>query len=234
MIRVAIVEDDDSFASDVKDYLRQFAQETGEKIDSVRYTDGDALVTDYKGNYDIILMDIEMGLMNGTEAAELVRSVDDEVTIIFVTNMAQYAIKGYAVRALDYLLKPISYPAFSECLKKAVSRIRKKQEGFVTVVYREGMIKLPAATITYVESRGHRLAFHTDTQTYETTTCTMREIEDKLSPCGFARISSGVLVNLNKVTEMQNGMVCIGEQKLRVSRGRKNEFWAALVSHMVE
>ena len=129
MIRVAIVEDDDSFAANVKEYLQQYAQETGEKIDSVRYTDGDALVTDYKGNYDIILMDIEMGLMNGMEDAELVRSVDDEVTIIFVTNMAQYAIKGYAVRALDYLLKPISYPAFSECLKKAVSRIRKKQEG---------------------------------------------------------------------------------------------------------
>ncbi len=234
MIRVAIVEDDDSFASTVKEYLQQYAQETGETIDSVRYTDGDAIVADYKGDYDIILMDIEMGLMNGMEAAEQLRRVDDEVTIIFVTNMAQYAIKGYAVRAMDYLLKPISYAAFSECLKKAVSRIRKKQECFVTVIYRDGMVKLSAASIGYVESRGHRLAFHTDTQTYETTTCTMREMEDKLSPYGFVRISSGVLVNLNKVTETQNGMVCIGDQKLRVSRGRKNEFWAALVSHMVD
>ena len=234
MLNIAVVEDNDGFASTIKNYLERFAQENGEQIQQARFTDGYAIADGYRGGFDIILMDIEMGLMNGMEAAEEIRKVDDEVTIIFITNMAQYAIKGYAVQAMDYVLKPVSYPAFSEILKKAVRRIGGRQDLYVTVSYRDGMVKLRAADIAFVESRGHRLSFHTDTETYETTTCTMKEIEEKLQGAGFLRASSGTLVNLNKVTGTKNGYVEVGGQHLPISRGRKNEFMAALVSHMVD
>lgn len=70
-----------------------------------------------------------MGLMNGMEAAGEIRKVDDEVTIIFITNMAQYAIKGYAVNAMDYVLKPMSYPAFAESLKKQSAELQGRKNG---------------------------------------------------------------------------------------------------------
>lgn len=67
--------------------------------------DGDELTDPYPGDLDIILMDIEMGLMNGMEAAEKIRETDEAVVIIFVTNMAQFALRGYRVQDLDYILK---------------------------------------------------------------------------------------------------------------------------------
>ena len=96
------------------------------------------------------------------------------------------------------------------------------------------MVKLSASDITFVESRGHRLSFHTEKETYETTTCTMKEIEEKLQGSGFLRASSGVLVNLNKVIGTRNGFVEVGGQFLPISRGRKNEIMAALVSRTVD
>ena len=234
VISVAIVEDDDYFASTISKYLDQYAREYGEEIQHVRFADGYAIVDGYKGGYDIILMDIEMGLMNGMEAAGEIRKVDDEVTIIFITNMAQYAIKGYAVNAMDYVLKPVSYPAFAESLKKAISRIAGKKKRFITVNYRDGMVKLFASDITFVESRGHRLTFHTQESAYESTAYSMKEMEAKLQECGFLRASSGMLVNLNKVTGVKNGYVEVGGQFLPVSRSRKSEFMAELVKRMVE
>ncbi len=234
MINIAIVEDEDYFASIITKYLEQYAQERCEEIHHVRFSDGYAIADGYKGGYDIILMDIEMGLMNGMEAAEAIRKVDDEVTIIFITNMAQYAIKGYAVHALDYVLKPVSYPAFAESLKKAISRIDGRKKRFITINNREGMVKLFASDITFVESHGHRLTFHTQDHAYESTAYTMKETETKLQDCGFLRSSSGVLVNLNRVTGVKNGYVEVGGQSLPISRSRKNEFMAELVRKMVE
>lgn len=234
LISVAIAEDEDIFATTITSYLKRFAKENGEQIRITRFTDGYAVVDGYRGGFDIILMDIEMGLMNGMEAAEHIRKVDDEVTIIFITNMAQYAIKGYAVQAMDYILKPVTYTAFAETLKKAVGRLQRKQENYISVSYRDGMVKLRSSDITFVESQGHRLTFHTETDSYETTVYTMKDVEERLRPSGFLRASSGTLVNLNRVTGTKNGFVRVGEQYLPISRGRKNEFMAALVSNMVE
>ena len=63
----------------------------------------------YSGDFDIILMDIQMKYMDGMTAAEQIRKLDSEVIIMFITNMTQYAIRGYEVDALDYVVKPVEY-----------------------------------------------------------------------------------------------------------------------------
>ena len=87
-------------------------------------------------------MDIEMEFMNGMDAATKIREVDREVIIIFITNMAQYAIQGYAVYALDYVLKPISYFAFSQKLQRAVGRMKKRKERYINIVSKNGVNKV--------------------------------------------------------------------------------------------
>ena len=82
------------------------------------FTDGDEITEGYRPNYDIILMDIEMCFMNGMTAAQEIRKLDPEVVIIFITNMVQYAIQGYAVGALDYILKPVNYEEFGSCIDR--------------------------------------------------------------------------------------------------------------------
>lgn len=125
MIRVAIVEDEASYMKQFQKYLAQYAKESGEEFDIVTFTDGDEIAGGYKSVYDIILMDVQMRFMDGMSAAEEIRKVDPEVVIIFITNMSQYAIRGYAVDALDYVLKPVSYFAFSQRLDRAIARMKK-------------------------------------------------------------------------------------------------------------
>lgn len=105
MIKIAIVEDEAMYAKQLEEFLHQYEKENGEAFDITIYSDGDQIVNKYQSQYDIILMDVEMKFMDGMSAAEEIRKVDTEVVIIFITNMAQYAIRGYAVDALDYVLK---------------------------------------------------------------------------------------------------------------------------------
>lgn len=100
MIRVALVEDEESSQRTLVEYLERFSQEINEKIHVSIFPDGAEIVEDYRGNYDIILMDILMRYMDGMEAASEIRKVDKEVVILFITSTPQYVMKGYTVDAL--------------------------------------------------------------------------------------------------------------------------------------
>lgn len=122
MIRIAIVEDEEQYVQQLTEYLQEYQKSSNEEIDITVYRDGDEITSKYKSQFDIILMDIQMKFVNGMTAAEEIRSVDSSVVIIFITNMTQYAIQGYKVGAMDYILKPISYFAFKERLNQAIDR----------------------------------------------------------------------------------------------------------------
>ena len=94
MIRIALVEDDPAYAEQLTSYLREYEKESKERISVQRFSDGEDIVTGYRADYDIILMDVEMRFMDGMSAAEAIRKMDTEVVIIFITNMPQYAIQG--------------------------------------------------------------------------------------------------------------------------------------------
>ena len=87
MVRIAIVEDDQACADILLEYLARYEKESGTGIQCTRFEDGEDIAVDYKAQYDIILMDVEMQFMDGMSAAEEIRKVDEEVTIIFITNM---------------------------------------------------------------------------------------------------------------------------------------------------
>ena len=71
-------------------------------------------------------MDIQMRFMDGMTAAEKIRTLDHEVIIMFITNMIQYAVRGYEVDAMDYVVKPVEYFAFSQKLDKAIGRMKRQ------------------------------------------------------------------------------------------------------------
>ena len=234
MIRIAVVEDEDKWANIIEDCLDKLSKQDKIDIAITRFCDGYDLVENFACNFDIILMDIEMPLMNGMEAAEKIRNVDSEVTIIFITNMAQYAIRGYKVNALDYILKPISYIPFSETIKKAVRIYDKDKGGFIVINHKSGTEKIMTDNIYYIESQGHRLTFHTSKGTYETTTYSMKEIEQMLSSYRFKRCNGGCLVNLKYVTGYNGNELKVMDTSVSISRGKKNDFLAALASYMSE
>lgn len=142
MITLAIVEDEDSYASQLVEYVNRYQAESGHYFKITRFSDGDEITNGYKGQFDIILMDIEMKFMDGMTAAEEIRKLDSDVVIMFITNMTNYAIRGYQVDALDYVLKPVSYFAFSQKLGRAIGKIRKSDSKVISVDMGSGVKKL--------------------------------------------------------------------------------------------
>ena len=231
MIRLALVEDDELYRSQLREYIDKYSAVSGEKFTVTEFSDGDEIALGYKAVYDIILMDIEMKFMDGMMAAEEIRKVDTEVIIIFITNSPQYAIKGYAVDALDYVLKPVPYFAFSQQLMKAVTRLEKRAKRYLTVPVEGGLRRLDTASIYYLESEGHRVHFYTDEGDFSAPGA-LKTFEEKLAACPFARCNSGYLVNLAQVKSVQQGMVQVGPYELQVSRPRRKAFLAALADHI--
>ncbi|ADL34832.1 two component system response regulator [Butyrivibrio proteoclasticus B316] len=231
MFQLAIVEDEDSYAAQLIEYIEQYQAESGNYFKVTRFTDGDEITNGYKGQFDIILMDIEMKLMDGMTAAEEIRKLDSDVIIMFITNMTNYAIRGYQVDALDYVLKPVSYFAFSQKLGRAISRIKKTPSKIISVDMPSGVKKLEIDNIFYIESEGHNLNFYTTSGEF-TIRAKMGDFEEQLSPYNFFRSNKGYLVNLKYVDGVENGSCIIAGKNLLISRARKNDFMTALTDYM--
>ncbi len=187
----------------------------------------------YKGGYDLILMDIEMMFMDGMSAAEKIRQIDKEVTIIFITNSPQYAIKGYAVHALDYVLKPVSYYAFDQCIHRAMEQLGKKQKTYISVTCSDGVHRLDTKEIYFVEISNHNLSFHT-AQGHLDSNGSLKELEEKLPSAAFFRTSKGYLVNLEYVDSILEEDAVVHGEKVQVSRAKRKAFLAALNHYMGE
>lgn len=231
MIRVAVTEDEKEYRDKLKEYLERYGKEKGCVIEVDFYTDGDGLVEEYHLQYDIIFMDIQMKFMDGISAAQEIRRVDPEVVIIFITNMDQYATRGYEVDAMDYVLKPVSYFMFSQKLDRAVIRMQNRHAKYLLVDVKGGMVKLDLNQVCYVESQGHNLIFHTLTGEL-TGTGAMKDYENKLKGYDFFRCNKGLLVNLRFVDGISGGSVEVNGEMLAIGRTRKTQFLEALTDYM--
>ena len=123
MLKIAVVEDQQEVRDELCRFIRQYAAENSLQVEVVPIEDGAVIAEHYEPGYDIIFMDVEMLGLDGFGAAEKIRAVDADAVLVFVTNMAQYAIKGYEVDALDYVLKPVNYYQFCTKLSRAVQRV---------------------------------------------------------------------------------------------------------------
>lgn len=231
MIRVAIVEDDAEVQGVLQEYVRRYTRQYGTEFEVTVFADGVDILEDYRAVYDIIFLDVEMKHLDGMTTAERIRQMDADVILIFITNMAQYAIRGYSVGALDYVLKPVPYFAFSQQLLKAVARLEKRAKRYLTVPVEGGLRRLDTASIYYLESEGHRVHFYTDEGDFSAPGA-LKAFEEKLADCPFARCNSGYLVNLAQVRELRQSTVQVGPCELQVSRPKRKAFLAALTDYI--
>lgn len=228
-INIAIVEDEDEAAATLESYINKHSQETGEVFSVARFKDGDEITYEYKPLFDIIFMDIQMKRMDGMSAAEYIRKFDKNVSIVFITNMAQYAISGYAVGALDFVLKPVSYFAFSEQLKRSVEQAKKKDTSYLLLPVENGVAKFSVNDIIYIESVKHKCEVHTATGVYPFVS-TIKDLETKLKDKNFFRCNNCYLVNLAYVRGVSGYTLYIDKYELIISRPRKKAFMEALTA----
>ena len=120
MKRIAVVEDEDKAAELLCSYIDRYSRESGQEFEVVRFPTAVQFLAEYKAVYAVVFMDIQMPQMNGMDAAVELRKVDKSVSLVFITNLVQYAQKGYEVDAVGFLVKPVSYFDFSLKFRKAL------------------------------------------------------------------------------------------------------------------
>lgn len=233
MIRIAVVDDDEKHIDLINSYLSKFSEEHDKKFKVENFKDGDEITQNYKPVFDIIFLDVQMNFMDGMTTAEYIRQYDENVILIFITNMAQYAIRGYTVNALSYLLKPVPYFAFSQELMRSIERLQSQNKSFMLIKNKEGVVKLDIDRILFIETYQHRLIVHTDEDEYSFIG-TMKDVESELSDKHFYRCNNGYLVNLAKVTGVKDNIAFIGDHELQISRPRKKDFLNALTNYVGE
>lgn len=227
MIKIAIVEDDKGDSGTLARFIRKYGEETGETFGVNIFSDGLSFLADYDTGYDIVFMDIEMPFLDGLKTVKRLRAVDQNVSVIFVTNMAKYAIKGYEVDALDFVVKPVDYFNFSLKMEKAVRLQKKIKSGGLMLNTENGMIKLDVSDIYYIESSLHFVCYHTEKGLLRVRS-SMKETEKKFESMSFVRCNNSYLVNLSHVDKVSGDEVTVGNEVLTISRSRKKHFLDAL------
>ena len=227
------MEDDEQYRDQFLSYLRQYEQESGQRFRVSVFSDGDEILDGYQADYDLILMDIVMQFVDGMTAAERIRERDSEAVIIFITSTPQFVMRGYAVDALDYVLKPINYFAFSQRIDRAIARMENRRRRYISVPIKGGIQKLDVSQIIYVEVRDHDLLYHTRHDSI-LTRGTLADAEALLGAQQFFRCNKCYLVNLEYVDGLQGNDILLDGERIQVSRARRKPFLDALNDYMNE
>lgn len=231
MYHVAIVEDEESFTIQLQEYLKKYEEENDVRFKISVFGDGAEILEEYQPLYDIILLDIEMPKVNGMKAAEEIRAQDADVTLMFITNMASYAIRGYEVGALDFVMKPINYYTFSMKMTRVLKRTKQKAQQEILLTLPDGVKKLNVQQIYYVEVQNRMLYYYTEEGIF-TMRGTMQSVENMFAPYAFAKCNHWYIVNLKHVSEVKKLTVVVAGHELEISRRNRTAFLKALTDYV--
>jgi DNA-binding LytR/AlgR family response regulator len=164
-------------------------------------------------------MDIELPNLNGMDIATKLREKDTRVALIFVTNMVQYAIRGYSVDAIDYVLKPIQYNRFYSLMMKVSRVISLNQEKELVLKTSSGVKKVSLSALLYIQITDHLLIYKTDSEEYEVWG-SLANAEKELPGELFCRCNNSTIINLKQVTSFDKECVYLTKKKIAVTVSR--------------
>lgn len=234
MMNVCIVEDEKSFADEITNYIKTYEKNSSETFHITHLYDGLDLVEDYQSQFDIILLDIQMKHMDGMKAAEKIRAIDKDVIIIFITSTVQYAVQGYMVDALGYVLKPVSFAQFQQIFDKAVEKVSaKKKHVYIKVYDGDRQLKINCDSVYCIESQRNNVILHTAKEDY-VTAGPLKKFESMLLDYGFSKCHNAYIINLSFVEGVQKEEVLLTNGKsFPISRAKKKEFMTALAEDII-
>lgn len=234
MCNIAILDDEKQIIGELSGYFKTYSEQSGRKFGISTYTDSLKFLSSFsRGKYDAVFLDIEMPVLDGMKTAERIRALDEDVVIVFVTNMAQYAIQGYSVQAYRFLVKPIFYNDFSTVLAQIMTKLSKRvYDKYITVTSAGKQERLCIQDLYYVEIYGHKIKYHYSGGIIESWG-TMKAVAAELEKFDFVRSNVCYLVNL-KYVKMIDGyeLVLTDGTKLAVSHSKKKEFMQKMAAFL--
>ena len=237
MINIALIDDNLNDLNTLKSFIDKYTE--SDELDShievniTTYNDPTLFLNENNFKYDLIFLDIEMPKINGISLAKRIREKDSNVGLVFITNMAQYAINGYEVSAIDYILKPLDYYDFALKFNKIINFVKRNISNYIYLKSVENnLIKVDVNEIIYVEIFSHYLIYHLENREIKVRG-TISEAENNLSNYYFSRISKSFLINLKHVINIKLDNVLLdGNIELIISRLRKKDFLEAFYKYL--
>lgn len=223
-INVAIVDDNVSDQKATHEALLLYEKEVPDiKFNVSVFDDGNKFLSSNVHSFDIVFMDMIMPSFDGIEISLALRKVSLYTNIIIVSSSPDYAIKGYTVNALGYVLKPINYKFMKTLIDRAIKNIKVNEEAYIVLNSHGEKKKVYMKDILYVEVLNHDLLIMTDEGELKTR-ISLDEFSSKYSQYGFSKCHRCYLVNLRHVTSFNNSEITVGKYVVPISRLRKKEF----------
>lgn len=231
MVNIIIIEDSEEDYKYLANAIHRYSEQSGEVFSIKRYISALIFLNEYKADADIIFMDIELTDINGVLASEKLRTRDSSVALVFVTNFAHLAIKGYSVSAADFIVKPVNYYKLSALLTKLIKNIKVNCDDYITISTAGGFERISLTRILFIDAEAHRITFHLSDKKV-TYSGTLTACEKLLPQQSFVRCYQSYIVNIKYVES------CSGEEltltdgsKIPISRLRKKEVMQKLSAY---
>ena len=196
------------------------------------FTSAESFLFHYSENndYDILLLDVEMGKLNGIDLAKQLRARNSRAQIVFITGYPDFIAEGYEVSALHYLMKPVSSEKLVEVLNRA-SDLSQKERPYLLVSSERETIRIFFDDIYYAESQGHYMLIYTQQMQYRVR-MTVSGLLEKLDE-GFYRCSRSFVVSLRHVCRITKGEIFLENQvSLPLGRGQYDEINKAMIHYL--
>ena len=199
-LRIAVCDDAEEDRAYVSGLAKDWAAQAGHRAEITAFSSAESFLFRYaeESDYDILLLDIEMGAIDGVTMAKELRKSNDTVQIIFITGYSDYISEGYEVAALHYLMKPVKEEKLRSVLDRAAEKITKNER----VLHFEAggeMVRVPIYQIRYADVLGNYVTVHARTDV--TVKMTLGELEKQLDEC-FYRVGRSALVNLTQISRV--------------------------------
>ncbi len=232
-MKIALVEDNELNRRQMCQEINMYFNEKKETCELRVFQNGSDLIDSYDvtQGYDLLLLDIQLPGIDGVTVARQIRQNDEKVIIVFVTNTSAYAVQGYSVRALDYLLKPINRIIFRDMLDRVCQMRELRTEHYITIMTGSGLMKIDISQIYYIETEKHAVRLYYAKGSIHINE-TLKSIEAKLQDAPFCRCNNCYLVNLAHVQQVKKEMVIVAGNELAFSRMRYKPFMEALTNYI--
>ena len=233
MYRALIVEDDPQAAESLRAHLERYAAERGTSF-SVEILPSALEFLEGTRPADVVFMDIGLPGVSGMEAAEVMRQTDELTPLIFVTDLAQYAVRGYQVDALDFMVKPVTYEDFALRMGRAMRVMDRNAGGTVSVATDEGLRVIAEKDVVYVEIFRHDLYWHvTGSAQPLHARGTLTRVAEELGAERFCRVSASHLINMGQLALIRPGSIVMSDgTEIVISRRRRREVLETLTRYV--
>ncbi len=217
MIRCIIIEDEPVARDVLKTYVKdtpslELVQEFENAVDGLEFFQSESV--------DLIFLDINMPKLSGIS---FLKSLDDPPKVIITTAYSEYALEGYELDVVDYLLKPFSFERFLKAVNKVTLKKPGPKEETITVKADGKLFRISLSEILFAEALGDYISLYTESQKL-TFNSTLTSFIEELNSTGFVRVHRSYAVSLPKINYVEGNMISIKEHEIPIGKSYKEGF----------